>query len=84
MCFEKGVDLETGPVAEQAAKFAGREFFLAIGLEGNGFEGSPFDIARGGEEAGEIVGEIEGEAGHGNSIGDRGQNATRNEQPTPN
>jgi len=61
MCFQKGMNLETGSIAEQATQLAARELFFAIGLEGNCFEGSPFDIARRGEEAGEVVGKVDGD-----------------------
>src|SRR5258705_13386266 len=64
MHFKKGMDLETSPVTKHAAQFAGRELLFTIGLERNGFKGSPFGIARCSQETGELVWEVQGNVGH--------------------
>lgn len=76
MLLEERMNLQARAVAEQAAQVGRGELVFAVRLEREGFEGRPFRMAGGGQEAGEGLGQVEGDGRQGSRVGQCGA-ATR-------
>src|SRR6516225_2936494 len=77
MVLEKGVDLRSGVIAEQAPQLSRRELIFAVGFQGDGFECCAFEVlAGGGKKYRELLGQVQHQLRHKSSIKESGADCT--------